>query len=101
MEHALGVSIDCLQRGNPGKLHRAITTRAAAGALGTRHSPRPLFDRAEIFLQNPRETRRGNAKLRLMSTRATLSTVIARESGDPVFQRRMMESRSRGGRSAT
>jgi len=38
------------------------TPRAAAGATGTRHSPRPLF-RGEVFLHNSGASRRENAGL--------------------------------------
>jgi hypothetical protein len=40
------------------------TTRAAAGASGTRHSPRPPF-RGEGYRHNSGAWRRGNAKLQL------------------------------------
>ena len=35
--------------------------REAAGALGARHSPRPLFSKGEDFMHSPGASRRGNA----------------------------------------
>jgi hypothetical protein len=34
------------------------TPRAASGATGTRHSPRPLFSKGEWFMQNSGASRR-------------------------------------------
>ena len=41
------------------------TTRAAAGALGTRHSPRPLIEGHELLNRNPGKSRCGIADPRL------------------------------------
>src|SRR6202035_3300840 len=47
------------------------STRAAAGATGTRHSPRPLSGGS--FRQNSGASRRGNAEVRVMNTGAPRS----------------------------
>ena len=76
------------------------TAHEAAGAAGTRHSPRPLL--GEMFMHNSGASRRGIAEVRFVvigclkiesekvieRTRAPLSIVITPQAGDPVFQRR-------------
>jgi hypothetical protein len=42
--------------------------REAAGAFGTRHSPRPLFFRGESFMHDSGASRRGNAESYLFSS---------------------------------
>jgi hypothetical protein len=41
------------------------TAHEAAGAAGTRHSPRPLFSKGERFMHNSGASRRGIADLYL------------------------------------
>jgi hypothetical protein len=63
-----------LRAGMPGYSGATVVTtlvcflhfaREAAGALGTRHSPRPLFQ-GESFMHNSGASRRGNAELYLL-----------------------------------
>src|SRR5258705_2197057 len=72
--------------------------REAAGALGARHSLRPLLSRvAKRFLQNSGESRREIAEVCGEDERATFSAVIAREGGrSSIPETTVMESRSRG-----
>jgi len=61
------------------------STRAAAGATGTRHSPRPLL--GEESLHNSGVSRRGNAEVYLMNTDSQhFRPSPPTKAGDPVFR---------------
>ena len=114
------VSRKTIARGMPGETGVTVVTmlvcfiyfaREAAGALGARHSPRPLFsERRNDFLHNSGKSRREIAEsyVKLVAviarSKATKQSILTsrrnglktrhthsrhpRESGDPVFQRR-------------
>ena len=64
--------------------------REAAGAAGTRHSPRPLL--GERLMHDSGASRRGNAELFLMNTNAPhFQSSSPATAGDPVFQNKRCE----------
>jgi len=75
----------------------------AAGALGTRHSPRPLIGEGERFRQNPGRVapRRPNVCLQIARDGAAFSTVIVRLVRNCALERTIQYSGDISGRNDT